>query len=68
MTIKRLRLTPMEILISPLTTHIRARLERLLFCPHGSPYFNPRIEFFKACKAQIKIVFTHEANAEASQS
>ena len=24
-----------------------------------SPYFDPRIEFFKACKAQIKIVFIH---------
>ncbi len=59
MVIESLRFTPLEILTTPLWDHIKRRREKRLICPHGSPYFNPSIEFFRTSQAQLKIVFIH---------
>lgn len=59
MVIENLRFTPLEILTTPLWNHIKRRREKRLICPHGSPYFNPSIEFFRTSQVQLKIIFIH---------
>lgn len=55
----RLALTPLEIISAPLIRHIKSRREKLLVCPHESPFINPDLEFFQKINSSVKIAFIH---------
>lgn len=59
MSVANLDLTPLEVVTAPIRNYIKTRREQLLICPHGTPYINPEIDFFKACQSPLKLVLIH---------
>ena len=55
----RLALTPLEIISAPLIRHLKTRREKLLVCPHESPFINPNLEFFRKAESSVKIALIH---------
>lgn len=54
-----LALTPLEVITAPLIGLIKTRREKLLVCPHQSPFINPPLSFLQKYDSSLKIALIH---------